>query len=383
MNIFFVVRGYPSRRDPTWGIFELEQAEALADRGHNVTMLAVDTRFRLYPRRLGIHRVPLSDSRINAYEMFWIPWKLSRIISRPLVLWIFRRFLAALYKKAVGEHGAPDVVYAHYLPNMEMAVGLKQKYGVRVVGMEHWSELGKEHIKPDVQRHAQVTYPKLDGLIAVSDALAQNVKRVTGVDSVVVNNMVGRLFTYRERVRQTGDAEVVQFIAIGNLIEIKGFNTLLYALQRVNEKCRGWRLRIIGEGALRHQLEALAQSLGLGQQVELVGKQMPEDIVRMLGESDLFVLSSTSETFGVVAIEALAVGLPIVATDCGGPREYVTKENGVLTPVGDAERMASSLHYMMEHLGDYDRQQISRECLRRYSRAAIAEKIEKVLEKSK
>ena len=95
----------------------------------------------------------------------------------------------------------------------------------------------------------------------------------------------------------------------------------------------------------------------------------------MLETSDCFVLASKSETFGIVYIEAMAKGLPVIATRCGGPEEFVNKDNGLLVDVGDCEALTEAMVYMMNHKDLYNKEMIRQFCLENFSESAIADKI--------
>ena len=380
MNVFFLSRGYPSARDPQWGCFERDQAEALAGRGHRVTLLSVDQRLRFYWRPLGMTKRTVAGG-ITAYESFWCPLRVSSLLGTGFAMYLAESQAISLYERAVREQGTPDVIYAHYLPNMELGVRLKRRFGVPVVGIEHWSEMGKPQIRPSILRRAGETYTQLNCLITVSSALAANVKRQLGIDSVVINNMYGPEFSYLPRTAPRKAGDPVRLVAVGSLLPVKGYGTLLQALARLKDSEQPWQMQIVGGGKLHGELQKQIQALGLGQLVELLGLRPKSEILRLLYESDLFVMSSTSETFGVAAVEALAVGLPVVATDCGGPRDFISPLNGRLSPVGDAEGLSESIAYMMAHLADYDRKAIAQDCHDRFSHEAIARKVEDVLKK--
>ena len=97
-------------------------------------------------------------------------------------------------------------------------------------------------------------------------------------------------------------------------------------------------------------------------------------------ETDAFVLASRSETFGVAYIEAMATGLPVVATRCGGPEEFVNEENGILAPPEDPEALAEAMKQMIHTRDRYDGAAISAFVRDRYSPRAVAEQITKVYE---
>lgn len=138
-------------------------------------------------------------------------------------------------------------------------------------------------------------------------------------------------------------------VALGRLVPDKDFVTLLRAFARLDNAEA--RLVILGEGAERKRLEAEAFALGISARVEMPG--FVSDVAARLDAARVFALSSRREAFGLVCVEALAHGLPVVATDCGGPAEILTAAGqGTLVPVGDVEALADALRAALENPGD-------------------------------
>jgi glycosyltransferase involved in cell wall biosynthesis len=98
--------------------------------------------------------------------------------------------------------------------------------------------------------------------------------------------------------------------------------------------------------------------------------------------SDIFVLPSRNETFGVVYIEALACGLPIIATDCGVPSEIVTPENGLFIPKENVDALSSAISYMAQNINQYDRKAIAEDCQARFSSEVIAKQLTHIFEET-
>ena len=138
-------------------------------------------------------------------------------------------------------------------------------------------------------------------------------------------------------------------VALGRLVPGKDFITLLRAFAQLDD--RDARLAILGEGPEQARLEAEAWGLGVAAQVELPGFE--SDIAARLDAARGFVLSSRREAFSLACVEALAHGLPVVATDCGGPAEIlVAPAHGILVPVADVEAMAHALAAALADPGD-------------------------------
>lgn len=377
MKIYFVSRGWPSEREPQWGCFERDQALALKKLGHEIVVLSVDARFRRYYRKYGItKKVHDGITHYNLYAGFW--WgRVLRAISVSMHAYIGRRLLYYLYNKALKQEGKPDLLYSHYLWCSSMSLAVKQKYGISLVGMEHWSELGYGNIKPQWKKWASTVYQELDLLLTVSSALQKNIKKNIGVDSVVINNMIGSEFFYTPHNIHDG---TVRFVSTGNLLPVKGFDVLIEAFYKVGLPMDKWTLTIVGGGNEHDRLEGLIRQYDLGENITLTGRKDRSGVIEVLRESDIYIMSSLSETFGVAAVEALACGLPAICTECGGSADFMNEKNGVTCPPGDVAKMAESIDYMFQHYKEYDRKAIAAECREKFSSEHIGKKLDRILE---
>ena len=378
MNILLVSRGYPTKQEPTWGCFERDQAEALSQLGHKVTIISVDIRFRWYWRKLGITQQYING--VSIYNLFCIPYALLFFLPTRLK----HRFYAFLYKKlckrVIKTEGKPDVIYAHYLNYMYYGIQMQKDLDIPLVGIEHWSEMGKKDIQATAIQHAQQIYSNLDQLIVVSSALEKNI--VTNIQTNtpihIVNNMVGQEFFYTPSHQNV----TLTIVSTGGLIHRKGYDLLIEALSRMTHMPKSWQLLIIGDGILKHTFEKSIIEKGLQDHIKLVGRKNKNQIADIFHNSDFFVLPSRNETFGVVYIEALACGLPVIATDCGGPSDIVTSENGVIVPCEDIEALVKAIRYMIDHLNNYNRKAIAEDCVARFAPKVIAQQLIEIFEQT-
>jgi glycosyltransferase involved in cell wall biosynthesis len=132
------------------------------------------------------------------------------------------------------------------------------------------------------------------------------------------------------------------FVCVARLEAQKNHRLLLSAFNTVAGRCPAARLLIAGDGSLRSDLEQLAVRLGLSERVRFLGERT--DIPEILHASDVFVLASNWEGHSVAVIEAMAAGLPVVATDVGGTVETIEHgSDGLLVPAGDKRRFADAL----------------------------------------
>lgn len=133
-----------------------------------------------------------------------------------------------------------------------------------------------------------------------------------------------------------------RFVFLGRLIALKAVDLLLEALARVAVEPAPV-LEIIGDGPMRQPLEARAAALGLGDRVRFHGWQPQPESARRLREADALVLPSLRECGGAVVLEAMACGLPVVATRWGGPADYLDDSCGILVPPDSRESFVAGL----------------------------------------
>ena len=375
MFIVLISRGVPSKRDPQWGCFEKDQAEALTNLGHKVVVISVDSRFRAYWRKLGITHQRIND--VDYYDFFLIPgvitWKLLGFRFNFFLRW---KLLQVLFGRVVREHGMPDILYSHYLSNSYLALGLKERYHLPLVAIEHWSQLNSDVLSDYVIWLGQETYAKCDAVISVSESLRKRLLQHFKQDSFVVHNIVGSEFC-ESYSRGSNDGKI-RFVSIGSLLYLKGFDLLIAAFERLKLPSEEWSLTIIGEGQERANLQTRIDRVGLGGNIHLVGRKDKVEIVNILSQSDVFVLPSRSETFGVVYIEAMAMGLPVIATACGGPEDFVLPSDGLLIPVEDVDSLSKAIQEMYLYHDRYDHRKITQECRARFSPEVIARQLTEV-----
>ena len=373
MHILFISRGYPSAQRPQNGNFEVDQAEGLAKLGHKVSIISVDLGREFLPKEYGVQRI--EKNGVLSYHMFFIPMKF--FVGDGIFRYLLNVQLDYLYKKVVSELGKPDIIYAHYLWNMDWGIFLKNKYHIPLVGIEHWSELGYEDVKPVIQSNAQRIYPQLDGLITVSHTLQNNIKKWFGKDSEVVFNTIHDVVRMRNE-NKLNDG-IVRFIIVGTLLPVKGYDNLITAFARCSLPRNKWALTIVGEGPEELNLRKLTAQYELEKNICFAGKKSKAEVVEMLNNSDVFISSSHLETFGVAALEAICCGVPVLSTDSGGPREFITEHNGRLCE-DSVDSLKQGIEYMYAHYTEFDKKRLSEEAVNRFSSTAIANQLTKIFE---
>lgn len=200
----------------------------------------------------------------------------------------------------------------------------------------------RRELKPDKSR-AQLTVQRVAYLVAHrvvanSPAAARQLGE-EGLAADRIRIIPNGLEVERFHGKVHGPIETI--VTVANLRPEKSHDVLLEAFARTAAK-RRLRLRIVGDGPCRSALERQARELGLGRRVEFLGHR--EDVADLLGLSDLFILPSRSEAFPNSALEAMASGLPVIASAVGGLLDLIDDgRNGLLVPPGDAGALTAAI----------------------------------------
>jgi len=367
MHIHIVARGCPTDAYPLNGIFEFDQAEALSQAGHKVVIVALDFRSVRRWRKFGLYR-----SAKNNIEVFNISVPLGNI-ELPFFNLIARKLVSFSSLLLRRYYGKPDIIHAHFLQISSLSVEIKKRLGAPFVITEHSSQLNVDSFPKQLFKLAKWTYSQADLVIVVSETLKARMWTHFKISSTIVANIVNtNEYSKRKTVNETNNQ--FTFISVGTLNYNKGFDLLLKAFKNANFSS-DIKLKIIGDGELKKSLIDDIDNLGLHENVELLGFQPRTKIFDYYNESNVFVLASRSETFGVVFIEAMLSGLPVIATKCGGPEGLVNEANGVLVPINDVHKLSEALIKMVKTYTNYNSSDISKNAINKFSPQIIAEKL--------
>ena len=262
------------------------------------------------------HRIPLPRSVARVVRSFW---NVLRLLIRL----------------------KPTTVHIHFVGAEALYfLSLRRVFGYRVVVTAHGSDI-RRHYNPISRLVQPYILRKADAVTAVSESLAETVLERSGRDANVVLNGVDLDF-WRRPQREEHSRGVPTVVSVGRLERVKGTDVLIRAFGTVVQQLPQARLEVIGEGSLRPELERLIQDLGLERHVVLKGAMSPQGIRARLHQADVLAMPSRNEAFGLAALEGMAAGLPVVASETGGLPELVG-EAGVLVRPDNPLALANAL----------------------------------------
>ena len=239
-----------------------------------------------------------------------------------------------------------------------------------VVVSEHSSEWAGTGIGPGALRRARISLRRADLVCPVSEYLRQRIE-AQGIEArfrVVPNPVDTELFAPRAPGPRSGPARM---IAVAALLPEKGIGQLIEALAGL--RGRDFALALVGDGPARPEYERFTGEAGLADRVVFRGELPKPAVAGLMREADFLVLPSLGETFSVVVAEAMACGLPVVATRVGGVPELVGDDSGLLVEPGSAEALRAGIERMLDGHADYSAERIRASATSRYSLDAVGD----------
>lgn len=306
------------------------------------------------------------------------PKKLPRRLFGPLADFRSVALLTDVLKYLASIHGQIDLVHTHFYAGARFMPDVRRKTGIPYVITEHSSAFTlaspDKSINSRGLRIANRAYKHATTVMPVSHSLEQAIhQRGLSGNFVVVDNPVDTSVFYPDELEKPASREpAFQLVSVGRLAAVKGYDVLLHALRRVVDVVPTVNLRIAGGGPCKTQLLELRAQLELERHVEFLGPQPRNVIAPLLRESDAFVLASRTENLPVVLIEAMASGLPVIATRVGGVPEMVRDDvTGKLVRPNDPDDLADAIRHIIERRHTFDARAIATTASDRYSLNAI------------
>jgi len=273
-----------------------------------------------------------------------------------------------------------DLIHAHFIyPDGVIAARLGARYGIPVMTTEHAPWLPWLADYPRVRRQVERALPHIRLVTTVSDAVRRQALEIAdGATQVAVlpNVVDDEVFTLGTAPRDPN-----QLVFVGVVRRVKGLDVLVRALALLVTDRPELHLLVVGNPyyrAYRRDEQAVRRLIGelhLNDRIRFAGQASPQETAAAVRSSALLVLPSRRESFGVVVLEALASGTPVVATRCGGPEEILTPDVAHFAPTDDPPALARAIADALDAAPARDPRQLREFAVSRFGRAAVGERI--------
>lgn len=368
MHILILPSWYPSSPTDVTGIFFRDQSLALLKSGHKVGVIS--------PKFCSIFQSTIIQ--FPEYELDKeLPTYRKKIFSSiPILNYFFYKSAARkLIKKYISIHGKPDIIHAHSVIYAGMiARVLSDEWEIPYVITEHSSVFGQGKLAKWQVNLAELAFKQCSSRIVVSPSLGEDLTKLMPKlkDSWDwIPNMVSNRFDYKDNTHDVN--KTFRFLCIGQMIPNKGHQDLIDAFKLYINSGNIAELWMASDGPLRDSLEGYAKKHNLEQHINFLGIVLPEEMPKLMNKAHALVVPSHFETFGIVIAEALVSGLPVISTNCGGPKYLIEPSDGKIVPVKNPEALKEAMVTLASNFYTYDREKLSKRAKSKFSEIAVTQ----------
>ena len=339
MRVLVIPTWYPSGEDKLMGIYHKEFTHALNKYGVNADMLYVEKQRLskpidyLFMKKKEI----IKEDNYNVYiyrmlntEPINKDWQTKRNIKK----------IEKSFKDYLKDNAKPDVIHAMCTyPIGYAACLIGKKYNIPVVVTEHGGGIDRFFKKAELKRYGDYVF-KNSIFSTVSKYMQEIVERHNYECYVLPNQVDTSIYKNNIEREIKGTFKLVMVCAIR---QAKRLDIAFKAIHKLINEGMDIHLDIIGDGFYEHYYKEECSKEGMNQYVSFLGRKDKKEIAKIFLNEHALLISSELESFAIPGIEALASGLPVISTDCGGPKDFITDKTGVLTKVNDIDDIANGI----------------------------------------
>lgn len=371
MKVLILPSWYPDENNELNGIFFKEQAEALNKRDIDISVLSINILSlkqlcnKRYKRGLSISK----ENGIKVYRYYTYNYfpKITEVYLR-----YYGSLIRRLINKIAKEQGNFDLVHIHSAIDAGIAYKISN-LKIPYVITEHSTKYERDIINLTQKKYLFDVFKNANRVLVVGAGLKKELTKYINDNKIeILPNMVS---INKLQAVKDEDKDRFRFFSLGLLTKKKGMDVLINAFNNNVKLLEGAQLFIGGDGEEYDNLKAQIEKNKLGNYIKLLGRLSREDVAYHMSNCDCFVLASRFETFGIVFLEAMLYGKPVIATKTGGPDIFVNEKNGVLIQPDDIEELSNVMVSMLEKASKYDSEFISDFCYDNFGEEVISNKI--------
>jgi glycosyltransferase involved in cell wall biosynthesis len=356
--------------EPLAGVFQFEQAKALSNTGHKVGVVSVGFITMRYLFKFYPYNERQNEGQLNIFRKYRRSIYIERYLNSNYNISRYISIFKRLYGEYEVEHGRPDIVHAHnFLYAGFLAEWLWDTYKIPFIITEHSSSFVRGFVPHSLDLKLKSIINKAAIVSSVSGVLSNTLKNRFDRNFDILPNIVDEIF-FNHTLDSRFDIDKFIFLSVSSIDSNKNQSLLLKSFAS-GFRGTSEQLRIGGDGPLIKNLITLAEELGIIDQVQFLGHLSREEVSSEMRQAHCFILPSNHETFGVVLIEALASGLPLLATKCGGPEDIINDGNGLLVDVGSQDQLTDAMNFIKINHRKYNSNDLRTEALAKFGEHAF------------
>jgi len=370
MKVLFITRWYPTEENPVSGVFVREHAKAVSLTGHVAVLHGCES-----DKLKTLYEVSVESE--GSIKIFRVKYrKLPMLLSHILYLYSMIRAF-----QKIREQFEPEIIHAHVYIAGFLSVIFGKLYDIPVVITEHAKIVEKPNsIKQRIINAAKILIARFalnnaQLLLPASKSLRRHLEDL-GVqnDFRIIPNIVDTKTFYPIHCKK--DTEIKKILFVGLLHPVKGIPYLLNALGELQKKREDFHLDIVGYGPYKDVYERMVVNLGLSDKVSFHGMKTKNEVAKFMQKCDFLVFPSLvlpdiQEGFGIVLIEALACGKPVITTSNCERGNMIVTEYGVLVPPEDFQSLLKAIEYMLDNFQRHPTQEVIKYVRKNFSYKAV------------
>lgn len=376
IHVLVIPSWYPEHRDHYMGSFFREQAIGIYKNGCNVGIIYPELKslrntldIRLIPRILSFE-----DNGVNTIKFRWSNWMIGLKYYQILFFKYIGKYLFKLYIK---KYGLPDIIHCQSIFNAGfLAESINKKYKIPYIITEHnsgfyYHNQGFKKFYKSVSRILNKSKKCFSVSKNYSNYLSQEViiNKNWGVHYNIVND---NFLNTKIKKPPLND---FTFLCVSRLHKIKNIDLIIDSFKIFNQKYTNSSLKIIGIGDQLKSLKKKVKDYKLTNKILFKGEKSRIDIIQEFNQSHAFIYASTFETFGVIFVESMSMGKPIISLDCGSAREIISELSGIIVEKKSAQDMSSSMEELYNNYSKYNSHSIRKYCELNFSEKKLSNKM--------
>lgn len=373
MHILIIPSWYPTKQNNINGIFFKEQAKAIAKSDNtnkvgviSATYTSIISAFKSQSFKYGY--IKTENSNFKEYIFSFPAFPKNKYYNQKFASYMCKKMFISYIK----ENGLPDMIHLHSFEFAELVIWIHKTYNIPYVYTEHASAFYRNNVTKKEKKLIKVLVEHSSCNFAVSQKLAILLSSMFKTDFLMMPNFIDVSYF---KCNNTIKNKLFTFINIAGLQANKNHILLLHTFKEFQKKYPKSKLCIYGDGPEKESLISLSQKIKIDEKVIFGGKIGREEVKNNLCKSHCFILSSKVETFGVVAIEAMSCGIPVVSTKNGGTESIITNNKVGILCEQDKSSMFQAMEKLYLNYDSCDNTFIREHVINNFSEEAIVKKL--------